>query len=138
MPAIAVDTGPLVALFDGSEKQHGAAVAFIGRATGPLVTNVAVLTETAALLDFSSTLPAEFLDWAAKVLIVDNQTDVDLARIAAILRKYHDLPADFADASLVALCERRDIAQIATLDRHFTVYRTIKRRVLQNIFFDKA
>lgn len=99
------------------------------------MTNIAVLTEVTALLDFSDSLPAEFLDWAAKALVIDTGTDKDLPRIAAVMRKYHDLPADFADASLVALCERRDIQDIATLDKDFDVYRTARRRVLNNVFF---
>ena len=136
MPEIAVDTGPLVALFDGAERHHAAAVAFLRRSEGPIVTNVAVLTEAAALLDFSDELPAEFLVWASKALLIDGKTDSDLPRIAAIMRKYKDLPADFADASLVALCERRNIEKIATLDRAFGIYRTAKRRALQNIFFE--
>ena len=138
MPEIAVDTGPLVALFDRSERQHGAAVAFLQRTPGPFVTNIAVLTEVTALLDFSDSLPAEFLFWANKALVVDSGTDKDLPRIAAIMRKYNDLPADLADASLLALCERRKIKDIATLDKHFDVYRTAKRRALTNVFFDQT
>jgi hypothetical protein len=35
---------------------------------------------------------------------------------------------------LVALCERRGIETLATLDRHFDVYRTTARRRLKNVF----
>jgi uncharacterized protein len=51
------------------------------------------------------------------------------------MNKYADLPADFADASLVAMCERRGIADIATLDTHFDIYRTADRKRLRNVFF---
>jgi predicted nucleic acid-binding protein len=50
------------------------------------------------------------------------------------MKKYADLPADFADASIVALCERRGIDTVATLDRHFDVHRTSARKQLQNVF----
>ena len=53
------------------------------------------------------------------------------------MRKYADLPADLADASLVAMCERRGIAAVATLDQHFDVYRTVDRRRLRNVFFSR-
>ena len=39
-----------------------------------------------------------------------------------------------ADASLVAMCERRSIASVATLDQHFDVYRTADRKRLRNVF----
>jgi len=54
---------------------------------------------------------------------------------AKTLKKYDDLPADFADASLVAMCERRGIAEVATLDSDFDVYRTADRKHLRNVFF---
>ncbi len=75
-----------------------------------------------------------FLDWASEALEIDQQTVSDLPRIVEIMRKYKDLPADFGDASLVALCERRGIASVATLDRHFDVYRTRDRKRLRNVF----
>jgi predicted nucleic acid-binding protein len=56
-------------------------------------------------------------------------------RIVEIMRKYADLPADFADAALVAMCERRGIGSVASLDRHFDVYRTADRKRLRNVFF---
>ena len=57
----------------------------------------------------------------AAPLMIDGETAPDLPRIIEIMKKYADLPADFADASLVALCERRGIDTVATLDRHFDV-----------------
>ena len=41
-----------------------------------------------------------------------------------LMRKYHDLPMDLADAALVAVAERERISKIFTLDRKdFEVYR---------------
>jgi predicted nucleic acid-binding protein len=41
-----------------------------------------------------------------------------------LLKKYSDLPMDFADAALVAVCERRKIRRIFTVDRRdFLIYR---------------
>ena len=49
------------------------------------------------------------------------------------MEKYEDLPADFADASLLALCERRGIETIASFDKDFDVYRTKGRKRLRNV-----
>jgi predicted nucleic acid-binding protein len=58
----------------------------------------------------------------------------DLQRIIELTEKYSDLPMDFADASLVALCERLKIKDIASVDRDFGIYRTQERQPLRNIF----
>jgi uncharacterized protein len=59
----------------------------------------------------------------------------DLPRLAAIMKKYGDLPADLADASLVALCERRGVTTVASIDSDFDVYRLPKGRRFENVFF---
>ena len=133
MPSIAVDAGPLVALFDGSDRYHADAVSFVQRAGLSLVTNLVVLAEVVALLPTRFQL--DLLGWTEGGVEVDRATVTDFPRILAIMRKYDDLPADFADASLVALCERRGIRQVATLDKDFDVYRTADRKRLRNVFF---
>jgi predicted nucleic acid-binding protein len=60
----------------------------------------------------------------------------DLARIRDIIAKYADLPADFADASLVALAERRGLFAVTSVDSDFTVYRGATRRRFRNVFFE--
>ena len=135
MPSVAVDTGPLVALFDKDAAGHAAAEQFLARVTARLVTNIAVVTETLFLLGFSAQVQKDFLEWAIAGLELDKETADALPRIAAIMRKYADLPADFADASLLAMCERRGIAAVATLDSDFAVYRTADRKRLRNVFF---
>ena len=133
MPDVIVDTGPLVALFDRDDRHHQAALRFIRAVTGKLVTNIAVVTEVTHLLDFSPMAVADFLGWV-QVCDIDTATNEDLPRILKIMAKYGDLPADFADASLVALSERRGIQQIATLDTDFDVYRIDGRKKFVNLF----
>jgi predicted nucleic acid-binding protein len=132
VPSIAVDAGPLVALFKGADTYHSQAVTFVASVSHPLVTNMVVMAEVTALL--APRFQTDFLDWARGALQIDQQTAADLPRIVEIMRKYADLPADFADASLVAMCERRGIASVATLDQHFDVYRTADRKRLRNVF----
>ena len=135
MGGIVVDTGPLIALFDGSDRHHADALAFVKRVKGRLITNLAVVTETSVMLGPSVDPQTAFLGWAARALEIDNRTAGDLARIVEVMTKYRDLRADFADASLIALCERLGTERIATLDSDFEVYRTVKRQRLRNVFF---
>jgi uncharacterized protein len=133
VPSIVLDAGPLIALFKGADHHHEAAVTFIQRIERPLVTNFVVMSEVVALI--SPSFQPTFLSWAIGALAIDQQTAADLPRIIEIMNKYADLPADFADASLVALCERRGIREVATLDADFDVYRTADRKRLRNVFF---
>ncbi|MEV5888144.1 hypothetical protein [Nonomuraea fuscirosea] len=51
-------------------------------------------------------------------------TDADLARIAVLVERYHDLPLGAADASVVAVAERMRATDMMTIDvRHFSVVR---------------
>jgi predicted nucleic acid-binding protein len=75
----------------------------------------------------------DLLVWAHRSVEIDGTT-TDLPRIAALLEKYRDLPADFADASLIALAERLNLRQVASVDRDFVVYRTLGNRTFENVF----
>ncbi len=133
MRSIAVDTGPLVALFNRGDKHHARVLAFFKATTDDLLTNIAVVTETVHMLDFSHEAASDFLAWVTGALVIDASTPTDIPRIAAIMQKYADLPADFADASLVAMCERLGIENIASLDGDFDVYRLANGRALNNL-----
>jgi uncharacterized protein len=134
MRSIVVDSGPLIALFDGSDRFHTRAVAYIRDLRAHLITNLPVVTEVVYMLDFSPQAQRDFLFWAEQALVIDTETVADLPRIRALLEKYGDLPADFADASLVALCERLRLHEVASVDSDFTIYRTRDRRAFTNRF----
>jgi len=136
MRNIVVDSGPLIALFDGSDQFHELAKRFLKGTHGRLHTNIAVITETVHMLDFSAAAQRDFIGWADQALIIDGQTHQDFPRILQLLRKYADLPADFADASLIALCERLGTRLVASVDGDFTIYRDSSRQAFTNLFFD--
>ena len=134
MPSVAVDTGPLIALFDRDDRHHQSARRFFENVEDDLVTNIAIVTETTQMLDFATGAARDFLGWVGDAIEINGATKGDLARIAEIMAKYADLPADFADASLVAMCERAGIERVATLDKDFDVYRLGNRKRLTNTF----
>ena len=133
---IAIDSGPLIALFDRDDSHHHRAMEFIKVLTEELVTNYAVVTEVTHLLDFSTRAQTDFLQWVLDggVTVVDISPD-DLRHIIDLVKKYADLPVDFADATLVALCDRLKIGDVASVDKHFAVYRTRDKRAFRNVFF---
>jgi predicted nucleic acid-binding protein len=133
--AVVVDSGPLLALFDRDDFYHKRALAWLSKFSGRLLSNAAVVTEVAHLLDFSAQAQVEFLRWVGHggVSIVELNAD-DIALVAEIVEKYADLPADFTDASLVVACERLGIRDVASVDRDFEVYRYRKRGRFRNVF----
>ncbi|HEY7299688.1 MAG TPA: PIN domain-containing protein [Xanthobacteraceae bacterium] len=134
MPSIVVDAGPLIALFDRDDRYHRRAVEFVANCREQLITNLPVLTEATFLLRFSVEAQRDLLWWALHSIEIDQDTAADLPRIIALLEKYRDMPADFADASLVALAERRNISRLASIDRDFAIYRVSDKRSFDNVF----
>jgi uncharacterized protein len=131
--SIIVDAGPLIALFDRDDRHHHRAVEFLRSNPPHLVSNLPALTEAAFVLRFSVSAQRDLLWWAQQSLDIDQSTATDLPRIAALLHRYRDLPAAFADASLVALAERLKLRRIASFDRDFLVYRLPDKRHFENV-----
>lgn len=130
MPSAAiVDSAPLVALFDSDDQHHELVVDWFRQRRFSGHTTVAVLTEVSHMLRYKRKAQLDFLRWVhLGALEVVPLTSADLHRCIQIMEKYADLPADFADASLVAIGERRQMVTIVTLDRDFLVYRYGGRR----------
>ena len=134
MKKILIDSGPLIALFDGSDKYHTEAVNFIKNNTYPLVTTLASVTEVLHLLDFNRNAQIDFLEWVQRGAVeVHNIVNNDFEKIRELTIKYRDLPMDFADSCLVYLAEKLNLNTIATIDRDFTIYRIKGRRKFEVI-----
>ena len=129
MKKILVDSGPLIALFDASDKYHNEAINFIKNNKYPLVTTIASITETLHLLDFNRNAQIDFLEWvyrgAVEIYNIENNA---FQRLKELTEKYRDLPMDFADSCLVYLAEQLKLNTIATIDRDFTIYRIRGRK----------
>lgn len=129
MKKILIDSGPLIALFDSSDKYHQEAVDFIKTNKYPLATTLAFITETLHLLDFNRNAQIDFLEWIHRGAVeIHNIENSDFKRLRELTEKYRDLPMDFADSCLVYLAEKLNLNTIATIDRDFTIYRIQGRR----------
>ncbi len=124
MKKILIDSGPLIALFDSSDKYHQEAVNFVKTNKYSLVTTLASITETLHLLDFNRNAQIDFLEWVHRGAVeIHNIENSDFKRLRELTEKYRDLPMDFADSCLVYLAEKLNLNTIATIDRDFTIYR---------------
>lgn len=124
-----VDTGPFVAYLDRTDPMHALAARRLDSFAGQLVTTSAVITETMYFVSDDPEGPASFAQLlvGADVQIGDLSQPGDVLAAALLMKKYHDTPMDFADATLVLLAEELGLTEIATLDRRgFSTYRTAK------------
>ena len=92
-----------------------------------MITTYPVITETCYLLARDSGIDAQcaFLDdLAEEAFAIFELQSPQIRRAIELMRRYADLPMDFADASLVVLAEHLGHGRILTVDRRdFNTYR---------------
>jgi len=129
MKRILIDSGPIIALFDSSDKYHQLSLDFIKNNRHQLLTSLASITEALHLLDFNRNAQTDCLSWVISGAVkVEDIGLEDLIRIKELIIKYADMPMDFADACLVRLGEKYNIAEVATIDSDFDIYRLNKNK----------
>lgn len=124
-----VDAGPLYAAAATQDNDHRRCVDLLAEASGPLLVPELVVTEVSYLLSDRIGPHAELAfarALAAGELLVEPVLDSEWKRVAELMDQYLDLPLGMADASLVALAERHEVVEIASLDyRHLAVVRPL-------------
>lgn len=128
-----LDTGALVSLLDRSQNLHRPFTEFFADWRGQVVSTEAVLTEATHLL---GRVPGgreacvDFFLSGGAALVPSSPSS--LRRCKTLLKKYSDLPMDFADATLVVLGEDLGTNLVFTTDqRDFNVYRAKGQRRFQ-------
>jgi uncharacterized protein len=120
---LVVDTGPLVAYLNRNDPDHIRCAALLESRTDDLLVTPYVVTEACYLV-------GKYVGAEAEVNLVEalaagdlSQVDIetgDLVRMAALMRQYAGFPLGIADASVIAVAERLEADEVATLDRrHF-------------------
>lgn len=127
------DTGALLAYLDRTDPWHQRCRDTFDQFRLPLTTSNAVLTELFHLLGDD---PREVeLAWAfirSGAVTLLPISDRDLPDIEALMRKYHDRPMDYADATLVHLAQRESLSTVFTIDHDdFETYRVGGRKRLR-------
>lgn len=120
-----IDSGPLIAYYNGGDKWHSTAKKFFEDFIGQVFTSEPVTTEVMWLLSSDRLAQNEFLsDLAKNLYTVESLESGDYRLIAELNEKYKDVPADFADLSIVALSVRLGIRDVVSLDSDFDIYRS--------------
>ena len=137
MPDAIIDTGPIKALFDESDKYSKSIRTFLKDYVGRLFTTLPVLTEVSYLLDDNKALQLGFVEWvSAGGVTITPISNEDFQSIHRYMKKYRDTPMDLADASLVFLAEKLRDPTIVTLDTDFDVYRLPSGKKFNNLTRD--
>jgi hypothetical protein len=132
-----VDTGALLAYLDRTDRWHEQCREAIRQFRLPLATSSAVLTELFHLLgDSRREVDVAWAFIRSGAVTVLPISDRDLPDIEALMRKYHDRPMDFADATLVHLAQRESVSTVFTIDHDdFETYRVGGRKRLRILPF---
>ena len=132
-----VDSGPLIALFNASDRWHTPVVAWLREHQNVrLVTTWPVLTEVCALLArrLHNEAALDVLRWIQRgALEVDRAEVTTLANVLAISERFADLPFDLADASVAEAAARLQISAVVSIDADVDVYRDLRGRPLANL-----
>lgn len=135
---ILADSGFWIALGNRRDRHHQAARDAAARWAGEgFVTTWPVLTEVTHLLTARVGVhqALALIDAVSQgACVVPAPPDDALARAAALMRRYRDLPMDLADASLVILAEQLQEDRILSTDlRDFAGYRWKNTRPFRNV-----
>ena len=125
--ALVVDTGPLYAAYDRSDRDHARCQELLASSREDLLIPAPVLVEFDYLASSRGIAQAPLVlmdDILAGAYDVVALTTGDYARCRELIERYADSDIGFVDAAVLAVVERLKEPKLATLDRrHFGLLR---------------
>jgi predicted nucleic acid-binding protein len=129
MRQVLLDTSRLVALLDSTENNHKQCVEAVSALDATMVTCEGVILESCYLLRGIPGAPLDVLHNVKQgIFQIPFRLTAHISSIATLMRKYADVPMDFADACLVELANQCRTGRILTLDSDFEIYRWGRNR----------
>lgn len=126
--AVIADSGALYALYDLRDRHHAAIANIVEQESGAIIVPMAILAEIDYLLRvrLGNRAVARFLEGiAAGAFSLEPFAAQDLSRCQTLLKTYADLDLGLADASVIAVAERKGVRRILTVDlRDFRAVRS--------------
>lgn len=128
---IIIDTGPLVAFLNKSDKYHKWSITQFSQRTPPFFTCESVISEACFLLRHVNNGPMNVFKLLERELIqISFNLESQQSVIATLMGKYKDIPMSLADANLVRMSEQIANSVVCTLDSEFRIYRKQIRKVI--------
>jgi predicted nucleic acid-binding protein len=134
MSRVLLDTGFIVAVLDRSEARHEQCAGIVVDLESSLVTCEAVIAESCYLLrDVHGAAEAVLANVAQGVFELSFRLSRSARAVQALMRRYANVPMDFADACLVQMADELGTGEIVTLDPDFAIYRWRRKRRFANL-----
>jgi len=134
---VLVDSGPLIALFNGADRWHAPALAWLkANPAATLLSTWPVATEVCALLArrIHNACALDFLRWVQRGgLALEGAVEGSITEVLRISERFASLPFDLADASIAETAARLKIRHVLSIDADFDVYRDRAGRPLVNL-----
>jgi predicted nucleic acid-binding protein len=125
---VLLDAGPLAALMNPRDQWHEWVRSQFAEIQPPLRTCESVVSVACFLARRAEGGVDRILALAERrVIAIDFSLKEQFDEVAALMRRYADVPMSLADACLVRMSELIDGSTILTLDRDFRVYRRHRR-----------
>jgi predicted nucleic acid-binding protein len=135
--SVLVDSGPLIALFNASDRWHAPVRAWLqANPAARLISTWPVATEVCALLarHIANDCALDFLRWLQRGGVqLDVPVEGSLTEVLRISERFADLPFDLADASIAEAAARLRLRHVLSIDSDFSVYRDRGGRSLINL-----
>lgn len=129
MTPVLADAGFFIALYNQRESAHRRCVEAYASVQASLITCEACIAEALHILDHAPlALESILTSIEQQSLRIPVSLSDQTQEIRELMRKYRDIPADFADACLIDLANRFDTGDILTLDSDFRHYRWRRNR----------
>lgn len=134
---VLVDSGPLIALFNGADRWHAPVLSWLQ--TNPAATLLStwpLATEVCALLArrIHNDCALDFLRWAQRGgIALEGAAEGSITEVLRISERFASLPFDLADASIAETAARLKLRHVLSIDADFDVYRDRAGRPLVNL-----
>jgi predicted nucleic acid-binding protein len=134
---VLVDSGPLIALFNGADRWHAAIVGWLRANPGAtLLSTWPVATEVCALLArrIHDDCALDFLRWVQRgALDLQPAVPGSVTDVLRISERFASLPFDLVDASIAEAAARLKVPHVLSIDADFDVYRDRAGKALVNL-----
>ena len=128
---IIIDTGPLVAFFNGRDMYHEWIKRQWREIKPPLFTCEAVISEAVFLLSkYERAKNGLFELFRRGILTIPFSLFNHIDEVNRLIKKYSNIPMSLADGCLVRMSELYSKSNLLTLDTDFTIYRKNRNQMI--------
>ncbi|MEP6904234.1 MAG: pilus assembly protein [Actinomycetota bacterium] len=128
------DTGVIVAFLDKRDYWNDWTIEQMTHLPIPFLTCEAVIVEACFLVAHLQDGKKSVLKLVSSgVLQIEFSLQSEIESIETLMKKYKDVPMDFADACLVRMSELIENSVVFTVDGNFRIYRKYSKKVISLI-----